>query len=170
MCNKIHAFEKAGLGLAPFRCVGVERRVGPIKIGEQGGCEMWSGSPGQPMGVCGFCGTGIADCYVIVSSDKKRFIVGCECVKKTDDRGLIDTVKREANRIQRERKALSDNARIDVMGLLLDRPEVWAKLHSLPHPMGFAGKSAADWVSWMIRNSGTTGKVRVAKWLENQSF
>ena len=97
--TKIHRFEAAGLGKAPFRCVGVEHRVGPIKIG-----EFWVGSPGQPMGSCNFCGQSIADCFVIRSADAREFIVGCDCVEKTGDIGLKRTLDGEKKKLDREKR------------------------------------------------------------------
>lgn len=82
--EKIHAFEIAGLGKAPFRCVGIR--------------ENWFFIPGvpgskKPGGTCRFCGACIAHEYEILSADGKRFVVGCDCVHKTGDRGLIDAAK-----------------------------------------------------------------------------
>jgi hypothetical protein len=84
-----HVFTKSGLGIGPFRCVGVFQKVGPIVMPD--GTEI--GSPGQAMGVCAHCGTGIADCYQIRSADGKQFVVGSSCVEKTGDAGLIKSYK-----------------------------------------------------------------------------
>jgi hypothetical protein len=73
----IHAFEERGLGKAPFKFVR-EIDSGSIKAGH----------------TCDFCGTGIRYLEEIRSSDGKVFHVGCECVFKTGDTGLVDTVKR----------------------------------------------------------------------------
>lgn len=116
MCDsiKIHPFEEAGLGKAPFRCIGVERRVGPIKCAD--GSEI--GSPGQPMGSCDYCGTGIADCFTIQSGDGKRFIVGCDCVAKAsaahaDNRLLTDLERQQAklNKAKRDAKKAAAQAK-----------------------------------------------------------
>lgn len=82
--EKVHVFEIAGLGKAPFRCVGIR--------------ENWFFIPGvaeskKPAGTCKFCGACIAHEYEIHSADGKRFVVGCDCVHKTGDRGLVDAVK-----------------------------------------------------------------------------
>lgn len=97
MCTAqaIHAFELAGLGKAPFRCVGAR--------------ENWFTIPGcpeatKPGGTCDYCSTGIAYEYVIRSADGREFVVGCDCVLKTDDRGLIDAVKLEQRRQRQAKK------------------------------------------------------------------
>lgn len=73
MEKQIHPFEKAGLGKAPFRCVGCR--------------ENWFVMPGfgqKPGGTCDYCGTGILYEYVIKSSDGAEFVVGSDCVMKCD--------------------------------------------------------------------------------------
>jgi hypothetical protein len=77
MVTTIHAFEERGLGKAPFTFVR-EIDSGSIKAGH----------------TCDFCGTGIRYLEQIKSADGKVFHVGCECVCKTGDKGLVDTVKR----------------------------------------------------------------------------
>lgn len=68
-----HPFERAGLGKAPFRCVGCR--------------ENWFVMPGfgqKPGGSCDYCGTGILYEYVIKSADGAEFVVGSDCVMKCD--------------------------------------------------------------------------------------
>ena len=89
----MHVFTRSNLGSAPFRCIGVFQDVGPKVIGNFGGIVTTVGSPGQAMGVCAHCGTGIADCYQIKSADGKTFVVGSSCVEKTGDAGLIKSYK-----------------------------------------------------------------------------
>lgn len=91
----IHPFEKAGLGKAPFHCVGVR--------------ENWFEMPGfgrKPGGTCHYCGTGILYEYVINSSNGKQFVVGCDCVRKTGGNvNNFDSTRREHARKQRAAKA-----------------------------------------------------------------
>lgn len=74
-----HVFEAAGLGKAPFRCVGV------VEVTYQA-CP---GAPIQPGGSCDYCGTGISIHCKIKSADGKEFKVGSDCVRKTGDAGLL---------------------------------------------------------------------------------
>lgn len=152
----VHKFELAGLGRAPFRFVRVERRV----------YQACPDAPIQPGGSCAFCGEGLIECYVIRSSDAREFIVGCVCVYKTDDRGLIDLVKRAANKAKCEAKHARDAARIEACRRMLDNDAVWSALEALPHPRGFAGASLATWCTWMLRNSGARGSIEVCKVVE----
>lgn len=152
-----HRFEEAGLGRAPFVCVGVTHRVGPIDLG--GGCTV--GAPGQPMGTCDYCGTGIAYCYAIRSSDGRQFVVGSECVRHTGDRGLIAQVDEGKRRVARE-KAWSKSRVIYDEGLaLLADPAVRAALASKPHPQPWArdkGMTLLDSCEWTWENAGANGR------------
>lgn len=109
-----HAFERAGLGVAPFRCVGYNYAV-------------YQACPGAPLQVgtsCDYCGTGIKHVYLIVDSKGNSFKVGSECVRKTSDRTLVATARtfrRDAARAKRraeiaeERAAWAAAARADTL-------------------------------------------------------
>lgn len=73
MNNTVHPFERAGLGKSPFRCVGCRENWFVMGDGSR-----------KPGGTCNYCGTGILNEYVIKSSDGKSFVVGCDCVQKTN--------------------------------------------------------------------------------------
>jgi hypothetical protein len=105
----VHPFEIVGLGRAPFRLIGMEKRV-------------YSAAPGhqQPAGTCDACSQGIMYCYSIRSSCGKVSTVGCDCVMKLDrdDNRLVSAVQRakadyarkvrdeerEAARLEREQR------------------------------------------------------------------
>lgn len=113
----MHVFTRSGLGLAPFRCIGVFQDVGPKTLSD--GSQV--GSEGQAMGSCAHCGTGIADCYQIKSADGKVFSVGSSCVEKTGDAGLIKSFKnspavRALNAAKRQ--ALDDRKSAELQALL----------------------------------------------------
>lgn len=103
--TRIHPFEAAGLGLAPFRYVGSEVRLHQVP-----GCHPKAGAS------CDFCGTSIALCCLIESADGKRFKVGCDCVAKTarksdihDNKLASDAAKakRDHNRKKRWQRELA---------------------------------------------------------------
>lgn len=79
----VHKFEIAGLGKYPFRCTAIIERSTPNGDGTS-----------HPSGTCDYCGNGIKYCCVIESADGKRFEVGTDCIRKSDDRGLVNMVKR----------------------------------------------------------------------------
>jgi hypothetical protein len=68
----MHPFQKSGLGIAPFRCVGVSENV-----------FVMPGGHSKAGGSCDYCGTGIRWEFLIESADDKTFKVGCDCVAKT---------------------------------------------------------------------------------------
>jgi hypothetical protein len=163
--ESIHVFEKAGLGKAPYQFLGVEHRVGPIKIGEENGVETWAGAPGQPMGVCAFCGTGIADCFYLKSADGKRFYVGCDCIGRAGDAGLKKIASRE---ISKKRKQ-AETARVDmVRAMVASDPAVRAKLSAVPSNVDYRaarGETMLDWAEWMLKHSGHSGCMKVVRYL-----
>jgi len=90
-----HTFTESGLGLAPFKLVGVDER--------HDGCRH--------------CGTAIKHRFHIRSADGIHSVVGSSCIGKTGDAGLIDLARREKNRRIREIKRAKEekirNARLD---------------------------------------------------------
>lgn len=119
----LHVFERAGLGRAPFRCVGMAEKT------YQAHCD----APVQAAGSCDYCGNGIRYVYQIKSRDGRVFGVGSDCVARTEDAGLIRSYKtlpavREANRA----KARAKDERVKAeWAELIDAPATVAKLSAL---------------------------------------
>ena len=88
----MHVFERAGLGKAPFRCVGmIEKAI------------SYPDGTSQASGCCDFCGNGIRFVFQVKSRDGRVSGVGSNCVDRTGDAGLIKSYKthpavRAANR------------------------------------------------------------------------
>lgn len=177
----MHPFAQAGLGVAPFRCIGVEYRVGPVKsvidFGN-GPVQVEIGSAGQPMGSCAYCGQGIAECCVIQDGNGKTFIVGNQCVAKAyRDYGFAVP----DSKLEKERKAALKAARADrertiaaeLNWRLENDAELVATLTAKPHPMGFKDRATGtpltmlDWAKWMMSNSGASGRTRVRRAIDN---
>ncbi len=162
----IHVFEKANLGKAPFEFIEIISRRGPIKL--DNGQQV--GAPGQPMGTCDYCGTGIADCYLIESADGKRFEVGCECVMKTGDRGLkrvIDQATKDMNKKKADEKKARTSRKLEE---LLSDESVQSSLLSLPHPsekMAGSGFTRLDWAIFMFEKAGDAGRRSAVKFIES---
>lgn len=155
--DAIHAFEKAGLGKAPFQYLGSERKT----------YQACHGAPVQPGGACAYCGTGIVDCCNLISADGKRFHVGNVCVYKTGDAGMIFRVRKASREVERKQRHLREAARIEAgQQLLQERPDVRQALGREPHPdehMAKKGWKAIDWIGWMFDHAGNAGKLRAIK-------
>lgn len=162
--DRIHKFEAAGLGKAPFRFVGMTEHVGPIALKD--GTQV--GAPGQPMGTCQFCGQGIRYCCEILAADGRTFVVGTDCVEKTGDGGLkIITDRLKADRAKAARQS-REAARIAAHRHLLDDPALLAVMGSHPHPAAWAaakGQTRRDWATWMWAHAGTAGRLDLLAWL-----
>lgn len=85
-----HAFERAGLGKYPYTVEG---------FGKSETC-------------CAFCGRPIIYAARILSSDGRKFKVGCDCVMRSGDAGLDRRIKNspEYRAVQREKRAAKDRA------------------------------------------------------------
>ena len=153
-----HVFEH--LGPAPYRYTGFE-------VKKYQACQ---GAPIQPGSTCDHCGTAIMDVYKFQAANGSFFKVGSSCVDKSGDRGLYSVIKRQVNKIKRERKAVTDASRIaDGRRLFADNRAAFA---ASPHPKGFVDRATgealtlADQVDWMLANCGTSGRIRTVREIE----
>lgn len=85
---KLHPFERAGLGLAPFRAT-------HCTAGEA---------------TCAYCGHGLKYLFHVESGDGKKFIVGSDCVERAGAElqnfgGLAKNLKRQKAAAAKQRKA-----------------------------------------------------------------
>jgi len=154
-----HPFETAGLGRAPFRLAGFSKNV----------YVAYQGAAPVPGGTCDYCATGIMYECVIESADKKRFVVGCDCVLRLDrdDRQLVDAVKTKKLAVEKAARAAkkvktiaAERARIDAAFARLGNSDVRRTLASQPHPaITGDGHSLLTYV-------GHAGRLRAAKLIE----
>jgi len=161
MENKIHKFEEAGLGKAPFRVVG--------------GGQIPKDRDNNPRGVgsCHYCGACIRQVFVIESADGKQFKVGSTCVEKTGDKGMIDVVKRKVNEIKRQQRYDREakkraEAKIEIDQILADE-KIVEKLNNEPHPNDYyasQGKTFLDYIQWNLQNAGHRGYMWAHKTLK----
>lgn len=84
-----HIFEASGLGLYPFKLVDYYQTV--------------SGTS------CDYCLTFIKNVFVVKSQDGNTFKVGCDCVAKTGDKGLVDQIKAAKKELSRKAAAEARN-------------------------------------------------------------
>lgn len=121
-----HSFEVAGLGKAPFRFVGFQVNVITYPDGTT-----------KPGGTCDYCGTGIANECAVRSADGKTFKVGCDCIRKVDDSGLLKAYKNspEVRAHKRNLEAAKAKAVRAEAVALIEANE--AALKAQPHPKGF---------------------------------
>jgi hypothetical protein len=85
--SKVHPFERAGLGVAPFRFVGTYESKFQAVPGDPS-CPVLPGSS------CDYCGQGIMLVCTIEDANGKRFKVGCDCCRKTNDKRLVAAAER----------------------------------------------------------------------------
>lgn len=112
--TQIHVFENAGMGKAPFKLVGFYAM--PSKsLAEHNPSAYQNALAAMPRGVgcgsCAYCGTALVNNFIIESSDGNKSAVGCDCVEKTGDRGLTDTIKLKKRELAREKRAAARQAK-----------------------------------------------------------
>ena len=165
MCQ--HPFEQSGCGVAPFKFVRLEYRVGPIKLGD--GTEV--GAPGQPMGTCDHCGMGIAYCCIIRDTNGKEFVVGSVCVNKTEQESVMArTVDRKVKLLQKQNQKQRDADRIEAAKATF--ANIRYRMVDTPHPNEWRaskGDTLADYVEWMFKNAGNAGKIKMARLIEKKA-
>lgn len=157
----LHAFERAGLGKAPFDFVGCSEEFITYPDGTQ-----------QASGCCDYCYNGIRYVCHIKSADGRRFKVGCNCVDKVGDKGIIRAYKTspEFRKIQREKRQAKGRAAREIVEKLVE--ENRERLAAHPHPLGFKDRQTGapltllDQVLWMKGNCGTSGITSYAKTLQ----
>ncbi len=161
--KSVHCFEHAGLGKAPFTYVGMIEQnkseslfdSGMVSIGSIGGCSIET----KPGGTCDYCGTYIVNMFRVRSSDGKTFKVGCDCIEKCGDEGIIHLVRED---VKKHKKRIADlkkegKRRADLETLLL-LPKVSGKLAGDPHPSDYFardGKTMLDYVRWAMSSEWT---------------
>ena len=168
----IHPYEKAGLGKAPFRYIGMTEKV----------YVACPGATPQPGGTCDYCGNGIRYVFRVQSADGKTFGVGCECIHKVDRACLVNQTqferdlrehKKKQARLQRQAKVKKEEERIEAAFAFLDGNQaLQAKLKAIPHPVPFRrekGETLADHVAWMRDHAGHSGRLQMARMLEKLS-
>jgi hypothetical protein len=152
--STVHAFERAGLGKAPFKFVGTYESK----------FQACPGAPVKPGTSCDYCGEGIMYVCAIRSSDGKTFKVGCDCVSKVGDAGLKKIIDRKVA----ERRTAATHARQDakIAAAIAALPSVAAALRAQPHPYTWQadkGATMLDRVQWLLANAGRKGKCEAAK-------
>ena len=148
-----HAFEVAGLGLAPFRFIGASENVITFPDGTQ-----------KAGGSCDYCGTGIRTECVIMSADGKQSKVGCNCIEKVGDTGIMKAYKSSREYRDKQRQIRNKKAAAifqELTALIQANSDLFS---SQPHPYGFTDRKTGvpltylDSVNWMMNASGNKGR------------
>lgn len=128
---KLHPFELAGLGTSPFKCDKVQE------------CEA----------KCDYCGTRIKWAFHITSADARSFIVGSDCVEKTqaavNNFGMVQKRwKQELSRKQAEQRKARELAKVAASLVEFHKvyPVEWKWIADNSARDGFA-RSLSEWLS-----------------------
>ena len=121
-----HPFEIAGLGRAPFRFVGIVS-LPSRALAEQNPSAFANAMSEIPRGIgvgtCAFCGQGIVNNAIVQDATGKRFVVGCDCIRKISTRKLVSAMQAAINAEKRAkakaaREAAHEARRVAAAALL----------------------------------------------------
>jgi hypothetical protein len=151
----IHPWERAGLGKAPFKFVGMHEEVFVIP-----------GVMAKAGGTCAYCSQGIRYVFTCVSADGKRFGVGCDCIAKVHHKGvkILSDAERALRNFKAEKRREAFAVRkTAAKATLAANPTL---LTDRPHP-SFKDKTLRDYVEWMLANAGLSGGNHVCRIIED---
>jgi hypothetical protein len=166
--DTIHVFERAGLGKAPFRYIGMVEQdlcYGQKILNREEYSRTGILLTTKPGGTCAYCGAYIINMCQVQSSDGRTFHVGSDCIEKTSDAGLRKVVAKDLKAVQQAR----DNARIAAAKVLLTDDSVKANLDALPHPfphMARKGHTLLNYIEWTLTRAGRAGTLKVVRMIE----
>ena len=128
--DRIHVWEAAGLGKAPYKFLGMTEEKFQAVPGDPS-------CPIQPGTSCDYCPMAIMNAFWFRSADGKEFKVGCDCFYKSNsDKALerqVDSAKREHERKLSDARKARAAARItEEFAALLTELDGWTE--------GFAGE------------------------------
>ena len=156
---RLHPFERAGLGLAPFKFVSTNEKWFQANAG-----GLFKG-PSKPGSSCDYCGTGIAHEFWCVSSDGKKFKVGCDCIEKVGDVKLLAAAKNAQKNGQRAKRQVANQIKREARQAEWDKPKLalieqglmpFGKYHGQPLDNVDVG-----YVKWLFL-ANTVGAVNIA--------
>ena len=152
----MHVFERAGLGIAPFRCIGMVEET----------YQACQGAPVQPGGCCDYCSNGIRYCYQIRDRNGKTFKVGSDCVARTGDAGLIKSFKNrpEVRAMNRAKAQMRDERTKAAWAALLSDETAKAKLSTFT-VSNWKGENET-WLAFATRAWGYCGAAGRARYLK----
>jgi len=148
-----HAWERAGLGVAPYRLIGSGAWT----------YQACPDAPIQPGGSCDYCGQGITNVYFIRAACGSTFHVGCDCVHKVCSKaeGVLSQVVKVERKRAAAKRAAADSAKTAEVDRLIE--EHRERLRGMPHPRGFEGQTMLDDVEWRRKNCGAKGRAALLK-------
>lgn len=156
--NKIHRFQAAGLGIAPFTVVGIESTADRAAMNREREANGQVFTTNNCGGTCDYCGQAIWNVFKIRSADGHEFKVGCDCVRKTGDAGLIRIVDEGVKKIERKaRQQRAAEAAAAGKAYFASKRE---ELKAYPHPTAWRaeqGETAAQYFDFIAANSGLSG-------------
>ncbi len=114
MTEKIHKFEIAGLGFAPFKFVGIwEMPSRGFQANYPNQYNRMIASAPCRVGSCNYCGMGITVHYLVKDMNGKVSAVGSECINKAGNAGLINAARHAKNKRIREKKQIKQQRQRD---------------------------------------------------------
>ena len=154
----MHIFERCGMGVAPYQFIGCEETL----------FVAYPGATPRAGGTCDYCATAISTKYWVRSADGEKFGLGCNCIDKSGDAGLIKAYKNspEHRALQKaKRQALDDRKSVEIEQLLELHS---AKLASIQiKKWNGEMESQLDYLERVLPMCGASGRASYLKHIKN---
>jgi hypothetical protein len=185
--KQMHAFEKSGLGKAPFNFIGCKGHEELLleatmrkEATERKGGIAFDVNPGNVGASCQHCGTHIKDLHYFESADGNTFFVGFKCAEKAEEKYYKDLrgggycpevlkLKVAKRKLASKRRKAREATKLQELAQLLANETFMVSLEAHPHPNQWRaqkGDTLRNYAQWMNENSGTAGKLKLLKVLK----
>lgn len=179
--DKLHKWEIAGLGQAPFKvvCIIELPSRGLLEQNPSAYNNLTSISIAQAskfnvsLGTCDVCSTALNIHFVIQDADNKHFVCGSECVKKSGDLGLINKstalknarlkeIKDEKEKVEQETRRAIYKAKIQAQKLELEA------LEKIEAPLRLQLEDSHKWLTDVLDKHDWNFCIEISNKLKNK--
>ena len=159
---KKHIYESAGVGIAPYKFVGIWQYPGQAM--QEANPEVYNRAmkeaPQTKNHICGcaLCGTYIVNNYLVKDGNSDLWAIGSECISKINGMKEVaaeaKVAKKKIEKAEKRKKAEAKEFKdTELAKELLADDRIRARLSEQPHPsehFASQGQTRLDWAEWMM--------------------
>jgi hypothetical protein len=166
---KNHPFERT-LGPGPYKLVGFFALVLPNEANQGRANFHMAPKVERGIGTCAHCSHAIINCYIVQTSEGKRYGVGSDCILKVDmphtERTKLKKLELAHKKNQRAEKQVKkgQQARAELADIIANQTQI---LQLKPHPKGRANSNLLNYAKFVLERSGNSGIMQALKLIKN---